>query len=228
MAYKEYFLCHNGVNKMKWVKAMNNKEIDAYLDELTPEDVGYDDFGDLRVVFEGFTDECWEDAIGKGKTLQQIEKELLNDWKERYNGTVIESGWHTEDIFYAIFRLDVSKQARATYKRKTIDIEDLPFEEKTSWEQTKIIWRKMRDRFEQDKYDFWNMVKHEDFERIKNLSLSEKQDFLKVLEEGNDLDIKNYLKDEFDLEMKKANKGGNMKWTKNAGDCELRSVSYLP
>jgi len=77
-----------------------------FLNALTPGDVGFVVIGNRVLRFEGFTDECWDDAIQSGKTIEMLEVEILNEWSTQHetkSRRLIEGGWWTEDIFYAIY-----------------------------------------------------------------------------------------------------------------------------
>lgn len=73
------------------------------LDNLLPDDVGEDYIQGYRVCYEGFTDECDTDAEDRGMSYEDLEQEILNDWKKE-GWTLSESGWDaSERIFYAIY-----------------------------------------------------------------------------------------------------------------------------
>lgn len=81
-------------------------EEESLLDSLTPADVGLDMIGGKIIRFEGFTDECWEAASDEGKTVVDLEEEIISDWAQRTDTrglTLREWGWWTPDIFYAIY-----------------------------------------------------------------------------------------------------------------------------
>ena len=86
-------------------------EIEAFLHTLSTDDVGVEEIGGFTVRFEGFTDQCWEDAEEKGKTIDGLEREMIADWQGRHPGLeLVDSGWTygdeywTDTTFYAIFR----------------------------------------------------------------------------------------------------------------------------
>lgn len=79
-------------------------------DDLSPDDVGQERFGDYVLKFEGFTRVCWDDAEEKGKDTPDIEKEIIGDWSKSLPGmAVVESGWQrggdfgADDVFWALF-----------------------------------------------------------------------------------------------------------------------------
>ncbi len=81
-------------------------EIETLLDSLTPADVGWDTVGDRIIRFEGFTDDCWDAAFEEEKTADDLEDEIISEWakREETSGlTLVESGWWTPDIFYAVY-----------------------------------------------------------------------------------------------------------------------------
>lgn len=89
--------------------------VEVFLDQLTPDDVGEEWFGDHLLKFEGFTDLCWESAQSKGQTIEDLEQEILSDWHQRITQegkhmTLVESGWTQEPeffqdtIFWALYR----------------------------------------------------------------------------------------------------------------------------
>ena len=76
------------------------------LDSLTPSDIGWDTVGDKIIRFEGFTDDCWDAAFGEGKTTDDLEDEIISDWAQREETAglaLLENGWWTPDIFFAIY-----------------------------------------------------------------------------------------------------------------------------
>lgn len=81
-------------------------EIEKLLDSLTPDDIGWDTAEDKLIRFEGFTDYCWEAAIEDGKSVDDLEEEIISDWAQREETAglvLLEIGWWTPDIFYAIY-----------------------------------------------------------------------------------------------------------------------------
>ena len=81
-------------------------EGEKLLDSLTPSDIGWDTIADKIIRFEGFTDDCWDAAFEEGKTADDLEDEIISDWAQREGTTglaLLESGWWTPDIFYAVY-----------------------------------------------------------------------------------------------------------------------------
>ncbi len=77
------------------------------LDSLTASDVGWNATGGRIIRFEGFTDDCWAAASDEGKTADDLGKEIIADWAQREGTaglTLLESGWWTPDIFYALYQ----------------------------------------------------------------------------------------------------------------------------
>lgn len=78
-----------------------------FLFHLPPDEVGEERIGtDFLLKFEGFTEMCWDDAKEKGKTIQSLEAEIINDWANRLaaeglKARMIEHGWTYEPEFYA-------------------------------------------------------------------------------------------------------------------------------
>lgn len=83
-----------------------NPSVERFLNSLTPEDIGCVVIGNSILRFEGFTDECWRDAIEKGKSCDGLRDEIVRNWDESEGAkgkTLTEDGWWTENIFYAIY-----------------------------------------------------------------------------------------------------------------------------
>jgi hypothetical protein len=81
-------------------------EIYSFLNDLTTDDVGTQQFGNYIVKFEGFTDMCWADAEKCGKSIEDLEKEILSQWQNEvglWEYNPIEHGW-VGDIFYSIYK----------------------------------------------------------------------------------------------------------------------------
>ncbi len=78
-----------------------------FLDGLTTDDIGFDMVGKRVIRYEGFTDLCWEDAYERGKSVDDLEEEIISEWAQREGKQglkLLESGWWTNDMFYAIYR----------------------------------------------------------------------------------------------------------------------------
>ena len=94
-------------------------EISDFVNSLTVEDVGHDFFGksdEFLVRFEGFSDQCWQDAEAKNKTVEDLETDMLEDWRQREENIKfknIDSGWtdepdfYTETIFWAVYKKQI-------------------------------------------------------------------------------------------------------------------------
>lgn len=69
------------------------QEIEEFLQRLTPEDVGMEQFGDFLVLFEGFSDMCNDDADRRMSLppsdpayvscIEDVYAEVLREFKER-------------------------------------------------------------------------------------------------------------------------------------------------
>ncbi len=89
-------------------------EVEKLLDSLTSSDIGLESVGDKIIRFEGFTDDCWNAAFEEGKTVDDIEKEIISDWGDRVETAglvLLESGWWTPDIFYSVYHDESVKYA---------------------------------------------------------------------------------------------------------------------
>jgi hypothetical protein len=93
------------------------QEIYDLLRELTPDDVGSEDFGDYVLRFEGFTDWCQQDAMErcqlpddhplKLKYYEAVYDEVLDDWIHDQGSKPIDTGFAGSDdypIQWAIFK----------------------------------------------------------------------------------------------------------------------------
>lgn len=86
-------------------------EIADFIDELTPDDFGVAEFDEFRVRFEGFTHVCWQDAEKRGKTIEDLEKEILQEWEEKEKGSKLitmdwkhEPEFYEDNVLYAVFK----------------------------------------------------------------------------------------------------------------------------
>ncbi len=105
------------------------EEIDNFLWELTPSDVGYHDIGPYRIHYEGFSDECNDDVENRinlpsdhPKYLacaDDVYDEVLADFTKRENNqSPITSGLVGDEenpIYYAIFRRLLTEQVDRPY-----------------------------------------------------------------------------------------------------------------
>jgi len=102
-------------------------DLEDFLNGLSPDDVGDEVMGPYIVAFEGFTHDCWEDAEAKGKSLDDLEDEILGEWQKKYKTKPIQSGWARggefgeDDIFYAVF---LNKQKLSWQMRPEISVGD--------------------------------------------------------------------------------------------------------
>jgi hypothetical protein len=62
-------------------------EIDDFVQSLSPDEVGVEEFGPYRVHFEGFTDECQEDAERRCK-LPSDDPQYLADYDDVYDEVI--------------------------------------------------------------------------------------------------------------------------------------------
>jgi len=84
------------------------EDVDLFLEEVTKDECGTEvtgDGGKLLIAFEGFTDECWEDA--SGKTWEELQDELEEDFDEGarqqgYHTAMTELSWQG-DIAYKVY-----------------------------------------------------------------------------------------------------------------------------
>ena len=83
--------------------------VEEFLDGLTPDDVGYDDIGEYRVHYEGFTDQC-QDTKEYQDDPEAVFDDVWHDFKRRegdkdpINYGIV--GEHDYPIVYSVFRRD--------------------------------------------------------------------------------------------------------------------------
>ncbi|MDD5474722.1 MAG: hypothetical protein PHU34_11350 [Candidatus Methanoperedens sp.] len=88
-------------------KTKTQEQIDEFIEDLNPDDVGREELSGYVIRFEGFTDECWQDAKNKKKNITMLEKEILQEWSKE--GKLIRWGWKDvgsfgePDVFFALF-----------------------------------------------------------------------------------------------------------------------------
>ena len=84
---------------------MNNYNgIYDFIETLTVEDIGKEPVDDGIVCFEGFTDECWDHARERGLTIEEIENEILSQWKNETGLELLFSDWSLDgNIFFAVY-----------------------------------------------------------------------------------------------------------------------------
>ena len=90
------------------------KEITEFLNDLTPEDVGVEEFDNYRVHFEGFTDDC-QSSSDYCENPNAVYQEVFNDFMAREGGaTPVDSGMVGDEdypILYSIFRIKPTEVA---------------------------------------------------------------------------------------------------------------------
>lgn len=86
-----------------------------FLDDLTTDDIGEEQFNNFVVKFEGFTDECWYDVDEQGKCTESLETEMIDQWYEELQKKyankdieLVDSNWAGMDgnIFYAVYKIN--------------------------------------------------------------------------------------------------------------------------
>jgi hypothetical protein len=88
-------------------EARLDPEVEEFLDGLTPDDVGYDDIGDYRVHYEGFTDQC-QDTKEYQEDPEAVFQDVWHDHRRRMgdkdpiNYGIV--GEHDYPIVYSVFR----------------------------------------------------------------------------------------------------------------------------
>jgi len=105
----------NKTDIMAWVPAKKltegqsvKQEIEEFLDSLTPDDVGVEEFPGYRVHFEGFTDDCKSSGDYR-RNPDAVYQQVYQDFVDREHGrTPIESNMVGDEeypILYSIFRV---------------------------------------------------------------------------------------------------------------------------
>jgi len=90
-------------------QARLDPRVEEFLDGLTPDDVGYDDIGDYRIHYEGFTDQC-QDTKEYQDDPEAVFDDVWHDFKRRegdkdpINYGIV--GEHDYPIVYSVFRRD--------------------------------------------------------------------------------------------------------------------------
>jgi hypothetical protein len=83
-------------------------EIEEFLDSLSPDDVGVEEFGPYRVHFEGFTDDCQSSADYR-KNPEAVYQQVFADFIQREGGRKpIEQNFTGDEdypILYSIFKI---------------------------------------------------------------------------------------------------------------------------
>lgn len=82
-------------------------EVEEFLNDLTPDDVGVDEVGDYRVHFEGFTDDC-QSSRAYRRNPEKVFQEVFADFIRREGGQQpVASGMVGDEdypILYSVFR----------------------------------------------------------------------------------------------------------------------------
>jgi hypothetical protein len=96
------------MNSLDESQARLDPAVEEFLDGLTPDDVGYDDVGEYRVHYEGFTDQC-QDSEEYRNDPEAVFDDVWHDFKRREGGRdpinygIV--GEHDYPIVYSVFRL---------------------------------------------------------------------------------------------------------------------------
>jgi hypothetical protein len=92
-------------------------EVEEFLNDLTPEDVGVDEVGDYRVHFEGFTDDC-QSSRDYCRNPKKVFREVFADFIRREGGQQpVASGMVGDEdypILYSVFKNTVRKNVPLT------------------------------------------------------------------------------------------------------------------
>jgi hypothetical protein len=88
------------------------QEIKQFIDSLTPDDVGVEQFPGYRVHYEGFTDDCKSSADYK-KNPNKVYKQVYQDFVDReHSQKPVKSGMAGDEeypILYSVFKVPQSK-----------------------------------------------------------------------------------------------------------------------
>jgi len=88
-------------------QARLDPRVEEFLNGLTPDDVGYDDVGEYRIHYEGFTDQC-QDSEEYQNNPEAVFDDVWHDFKRRegdkdpINYGIV--GEHDYPILYSVFR----------------------------------------------------------------------------------------------------------------------------
>jgi hypothetical protein len=92
-------------------------EVEEFLNDLTPEDVGVDEVGDYRIHFEGFTDDC-QSSRDYCRNPKKVFQEVFADFIRREGGQQpVASGMVGDEdypILYSVFKDTVRKNVPLT------------------------------------------------------------------------------------------------------------------
>lgn len=124
----KYLLNRNYINawvpvqqKQAVAEARIPSAIEDFLDSLTADDVGVEEFGPYRVHFEGFTDDC-KSSSDYCKNPEAVYQQVYNDFIQREGGRkpLVQDMVGDEDypILYSIFKITPIKENFADGKVK--------------------------------------------------------------------------------------------------------------
>lgn len=87
-----------------------HSDIWDFIDSLNPDDVGTDTIDGNVIHYEGYTNDCWDDAEACKLSIKELENETLSEWEKKEGMKATEFGWKygepmfgDETVFYAIF-----------------------------------------------------------------------------------------------------------------------------
>jgi GNAT superfamily N-acetyltransferase len=99
------------------------QEIKQFIDSLTPDDVGVEQFPGYRVHYEGFTDDCKSSADYK-KNPNKVYKQVYQDFVDREHGQKpVKSGMAGDEdypVLYSVFKVPQSKTVDTAEKAYNI------------------------------------------------------------------------------------------------------------
>jgi hypothetical protein len=106
-----------GTKELKESQEPLDPEVEEFLNDLTPEDVGVDEVGDYRVHFEGFTDDC-QSSRDYCRNPKKVFQEVFADFIRREHGQQpVASGMVGDEdypILYSVFKNTVRKNVPLT------------------------------------------------------------------------------------------------------------------
>ena len=100
-------------------------EVEEFLNDLTPADVGVDEVGDYRVHFEGFTDDC-QSSRAYRRNPEKVYQEVFADFVRREHGQQpVASGMVGDEdypILYSVFKnTELTEDAKLNYQGNCTD-----------------------------------------------------------------------------------------------------------
>ena len=100
-------------------------EVEEFLNDLTPADVGVDEVGDYRVHFEGFTDDC-QSSRAYRRNPEKVYQEVFADFVRREGGQQpVASGMVGDEdypILYSVFKnTELTEDAKLNYQGNCTD-----------------------------------------------------------------------------------------------------------